>query len=176
MPVERTLARVEEDLAAGRRLLARQRLRGLIGSMPQRLDVRERLAEVYRLDGDLQQAGRWSYLARERNPEEVAAFERAFRDPVRLMRALEWRGSEEDATDDVARERLREVRARAEAKAKRKVGWEKPPRPEVRVPGRHDRLVDAGCAVVGVGLVLLAVLGLLALVVHGLQVLTRWLT
>jgi hypothetical protein len=55
--VEKTLNRVAVDLAAGRVPMARQRLRGLVGSMPTRLDLRQRLAEVYRLEGDSAQAG-----------------------------------------------------------------------------------------------------------------------
>lgn len=175
MTVERTLARVEEDLAAGRPHLARQRLHGLVGAFPQRLDLRERLAELYRLDGDLQQAGRWSYLARERDLAEVAAFERAFAgEPVRLMRALGWEGSEQDAADDVARERLREVRVRAEAAAGEPVPWRKPARPVPPPFTREDRLLQAGCAVVGVALVLLTGTGLVALILQGLGVVGRW--
>ncbi|MFF1508958.1 DUF6584 family protein [Streptomyces sp. NPDC058326] len=52
MPVPNTLARVDEDLTAGRVPMARQRLRGLISSYPQDLTLRRRLAEVYRLYGE----------------------------------------------------------------------------------------------------------------------------
>jgi len=48
VPVEQTLARVEAELARGDTAMAKQRLRGLIGSYPHRLDLRERLARVYR--------------------------------------------------------------------------------------------------------------------------------
>ena len=56
---QETLMRVREDIAAGRLSLARQRLRGLVGSYPQRLDLREQLAELYRREGIPSQAGRW---------------------------------------------------------------------------------------------------------------------
>ena len=88
MPVELTLARASEDLAAGRHGLARQRLTDLQRTYPCRLDVRERLAEVFRVEGIPDQAGRWTYLSEEPDPAEIAAFELAYGgDPVRLMRA-----------------------------------------------------------------------------------------
>jgi hypothetical protein len=106
--IERTLVRVEEDLRAGRSQLAVQRMRSLIGSFPQRLDFRERIAELYRAQGNLAQAGRWSYLAEVRDPREEEAFHKAFgRDPARMMRALAWRGSEDDAATTIAQELLR---------------------------------------------------------------------
>ncbi|HET9655283.1 MAG TPA: DUF6584 family protein [Kineosporiaceae bacterium] len=46
MTVEQTLVKVEADLAAGDVPMARQRLQGLVGSFPQRLDLRERPAEL----------------------------------------------------------------------------------------------------------------------------------
>ncbi len=48
---EETLARVAGDLGSGHLSMARQRLRGLVGSHPQRLDLREQLAELYRREG-----------------------------------------------------------------------------------------------------------------------------
>jgi len=113
MPVDRTLARVEADLAAGELALACRRLEGLVTSFPERLDLREQLAEVCRRRGDRVQAGRWSYLAERRDPAEVAAFERSARRPVRRMRALAWVTDPETAATAVARERLTELRDRA---------------------------------------------------------------
>lgn len=127
MSLERTLARVEAELQAGELMSALGRLRGLRGTYPQNLEVRDRLAEVYRRVGDPVQAGRWAYLAEHRLPDETAAFERAFgRDPVRLMGALRWSGSEDDAATEIARQRLTEVRTRAERHAGRKLMWERP--------------------------------------------------
>ena len=51
MAVDDTLRRVEADLARGDLHMARQRLRGLVGSFPTRLDLRERLAEACRATG-----------------------------------------------------------------------------------------------------------------------------
>jgi hypothetical protein len=39
------------------------------------MDLREKLAHVYRLQGDLVQAGRWTYLADERARAQPSNFE-----------------------------------------------------------------------------------------------------
>lgn len=174
MPVERTLERVDADVAAGRRALARQRLRGLVDAFPERLDLRERLAALYRLDGDAAQAGRWSYLSADADPREVAAFERAYRgDPIALMKALAWRRPEHDAATAVARERLRALRERAEADAGAPVDWADPRRPHP--PARWWEPVAAGVAgVVVLALVVLFVVGVTSLVVRGWYVVLGW--
>ena len=123
--VERTLAKVDEDLRAGDVQMARTRLKSLVLSLPHRLEARERLADVYRLDGNLVEAGRWSYLSEHPDPAEVAAFEQACgNNPVRIMRGLRWPGPDETAAaTEHAQLRLLDVRARAEAKAGKKLEW-----------------------------------------------------
>jgi hypothetical protein len=156
--VERTLARVEDDLRIGDVTMARTRLKSLVQSLPHRLDARERLADVCRLDGDRAEAGRWSYLSEQRDPREVAAFERACgRDPVRIMRGLRWRGSEEAATTELARQRLLDVRARAEAKAGKKLDWSARGR-DVGGPW-WEGVFTIGCLVAGLVLIALVVIG-----------------
>lgn len=114
--VERTLQRVQADLADGDTAMARRRLTSLVAAFPERLDVREHLARVCRLQGDHVQAGRWSYLADERHPAEVAAFEQATPDPVKRMRALQWPVAPDAASTAVARERLRDLLEQARRK------------------------------------------------------------
>ena len=62
---------VELDLGEGRLALARQRLRGLVGSLPFRLDLRMLRTELYRREGGLAQAGRWSHLDEGRLDHEA---------------------------------------------------------------------------------------------------------
>jgi len=163
MTVERTLARVEEDLSVGDVTMARTRLSSLVRSLPHRLDARERLAHVCRLSGDLVEAGRWSYLSEHRDQSEVAAFERACgKDPVRIMRALRWRSSEEAATTEVARQRLLDVRGRAEAKTGRTLDWSDKGR-EAGDPWWKDAFA-VGCLVTGVVLLGLVVVGTVTVV------------
>lgn len=163
MTVERTFAKVEEDLRTGDVDMALTRSRDLVRSLPHRIDARERLAGLQRLRGNAIEAGRWSYLSAERDADEVAAFERACGDdPVRIMRALEWRGPEADASTETARERLLEVRARAQATSRRTITWESAGR-EVGGSSGED-LWLLGCSVVAIVLVGLAVVGAVTVV------------
>lgn len=109
MPVELTLRRAAEEVERGDLasvLRARQRLVGLVTSYPDRLDLRDRLASVYRLLGDAAQAGRWSYLSEVRDEAEVAAFERAYRTPMARLAAMNWVSGEAGAATETARQRL----------------------------------------------------------------------
>jgi hypothetical protein len=109
MPVELTLHKAAEELHQGDLasvLRARQRVAGLVGTYPHRLDLRERLAEVYRVLGQPAQAGRWTYLSEERDPEELLAFERAYRRAEARLIALSWQGRVDEAPTETARTRL----------------------------------------------------------------------
>lgn len=105
----------------------RRALKNQVRSEPRRLDLREELAAAYRAEGNASQAGRWSYLAEQVDPDELRAFARSCRDdPVEMMRALRWTGSEEDADTEPARVRLRALRAQARTHTGRRVSWEQP--------------------------------------------------
>ena len=156
--MERTLARVDADLRAGNVQMARTRLDSLVRSLPHRLDARDRLADVCRLEGDLVEAGRWSYLSEHPDPAEVAAFEHACGDnPVRIMRGLRWPGPDEAAATEHAQVRLLDVRARAEAKAGKTLQWTDHGR-DVGSPW-PDIVFGGGCAVVVIVLVALLAIG-----------------
>lgn len=164
MPIERTLERVDALLAGGDLAGARVRLRSLVAHAPRRLDVRERLAEVYRREGAAQEAGRWGYLGEDVTPQELRAFARANGgDARRMMAALRWEGPEDGAGTPVAEERLRALRATAEDATGRPVDWADPlPGPEPASPW-FDLVV----------LVVLLALG--ACVVVGAVTIVRWL-
>jgi Tfp pilus assembly protein FimV len=170
MPIDQTLRRVDADLEQGRVLPAINRLRNLTRAHPDRLDVRLRLAEVYRSQGELAQAGRWSFLAEEMEPAELGAFERQFRAAAGRLAALRLREGT-DALGPRAKQRLHRLREAAAEETGRRLTAD-------------GRLVDAhstasniaeglGCAAVVVA-VMLAVIGLGALVVHGAQVVLGW--
>lgn len=166
MTVERTLARVDEDLRKGDLAMARRRLRSLVEAKPQELVVRERLADVYRREGATVEAGRWSYLSEKRVEREVAAYERACgRDPVRIMRGLRWTGTASDATTGLAQERLREVKAAAEGKAGKDLDWSSRGR-DTADPWWQDAF-GLGCGAVLLAILVLAVIGAVTVV--------RWL-
>jgi len=126
MPLTETLARVDADLAAGRVPVARQRLRGLISSFPHDLSLRRRLAEVYRLYGDVAEAGRWMYLEEDRNAEETAAFEARYGSPGWRMKALAWHGPEAKAATAFSERQLVAVRTACAEKLGHPVDWDDP--------------------------------------------------
>ncbi|MFD6417300.1 DUF6584 family protein [Streptomyces sp. NPDC060194] len=119
MPITETLGRVDADLAAGRVPVARQRLRGLVGSYPRDLE----LSGVYRAYGEPAEAGRWSYLAEDRDPDETRAFEERYATPLERMAALAWRGPAAEAGTAFAREQLAGVAEAAARQLGRGVDW-----------------------------------------------------
>jgi len=162
MPLRDTLARVDEDLAAGRVPVARQRLRGLVSSFPDDLTLRRRLAEIYRLYGEPAEAGRWMYLEPDRDAAETSAFEARYGTPAQRMRALAWRGSESLAPTAFAREQLEAVRAACSDSMGRPVDWDAVPSGPKTDSGNNpfvDFLAGAGC--------LVAVVAFLAIWVNG---------
>ncbi|GAA2772355.1 DUF6584 family protein [Streptomyces showdoensis] len=172
MPLHETLARVDADLAAGRVPMARQRLRGLVGSFPDDLALRRRLGEVYRLYGEPAEAGRWTYLEEDRDPAEVAAFEARYHAPGHRMKALAWSGPESAAGSAVARTRLAQVREECSRALGRPVDWSMPLEEleacePVAEAGGKERLADlaagAGCLLAVVAAIALWVNGLVAL-------------
>jgi hypothetical protein len=62
----------------------------MIAIDPDDMEIREVLASVYRTTGNRVEAGRWSFLAAEVLPEEVAAFERANPAPWLRLRLLRY--------------------------------------------------------------------------------------
>ncbi|MER6101931.1 DUF6584 family protein [Streptomyces sp. NPDC001832] len=123
MALKETLERVDADLAVGRVPMARQRLRGLVSSYPHHPALRRRLADIYRMYGDPAEAGRWTYLEEDRLPDEVAAFEKRYCDPVHRMRALAWQGPESAADSPFTEQQLAAVRAAASKALGRPVTW-----------------------------------------------------
>ncbi|MFJ6902833.1 DUF6584 family protein [Streptomyces griseoluteus] len=151
MPLIDTLARVDEDLAAGRVPVARQRLRGLVSSFPFDPAPRRRLAEVYRLYGETAQAGRWMYLEEDRDAAETAAFEARYPVPAERRAALGWDGPDSLAPTVFAREQLAALPAVS---------------PKVETSGHADAkgsLAAAGCLVLAIAFLAIWVIGVVAL-------------
>lgn len=126
--VDDVLAEVEDDLAHGDHASARRRLREALVTRPHRLDLRQRLAEVYRMLGDLPQAGRWGFLEEHAPADEIQAFRTACgNDAALMLEALAWGEDDEGEEEDdaqvtaVAWERIAEVR-RAYAAARKSEG------------------------------------------------------
>jgi hypothetical protein len=107
------LARVKQDLAAGHTYLATQRLRTLVASHPDDLEIYRLLAAVYRQTGNLAEAGRWGFLTDEVRPDELAAFARVHADPWSRVRLLRWTGDPATLAGPIQR-RLGDLLAEAE--------------------------------------------------------------
>jgi hypothetical protein len=151
------LARVKQDLALGHTHTATQRLRTLLAIQPDDLELRDRLATVYRQTGNLVEAGRWGFLTSTLSQAELIAFERANPDPWLRLRILRWEGDEAALPDQSARARLRELVAAADqAGPPSTYGG---PLGPTRPPGRFTDSATIPCLFV---LVVLGVLGLLA--------------
>ena len=82
--------RVESDLALGHTFVAIQRLTTLVQANPKELELRAFLARVHLATGNWVEAGRWSYLEKDRDPKALAAFERAVPHPRARLSALHW--------------------------------------------------------------------------------------
>jgi hypothetical protein len=166
MPIEQTLRRVDADLEQGRVLPGINRLRGLVREVPDRLDLRLRLAAVYRSQGELAQAGRWSFLAEDVDAVELAAFERQFRTAAGRLAAIAWTGGTDDLGPQ-ATERLTALRAAVAAETGRVLTKDgslaEKPRP-----------VEAALTALGCSAAVLALIGLGALVVHGARMVIGW--
>ncbi|AEG45259.1 DUF6584 family protein [Isoptericola variabilis] len=170
MPIEQTLRRVDAELEHGRVLPAINRLRSLVREYPERLDVRFRLAEVYRSQGDLAQAGRWAFLAEHVDPAELAALERQFRTAAHRLAAVAWTASSENIGPRAAR-RLEALREEAARETGRRLTEDSR---FVDTRSTVEKVVEGlGCAAVVVAAIL-ATVGLGALVVHGARVVVGW--
>jgi hypothetical protein len=120
---------------------------GLVGTYPSRLDLRDKLAAVYRVLGDTVQAGRWSYLSEVRDEAEVAAFEHAYKTAVARLTALNWVGGEAAADTETARTRLMALHLAAKEEIQEQLAVAPTPRRS-----------SVSAALIGLGLILLAVL------------------
>ncbi|MFJ5925305.1 DUF6584 family protein [Kitasatospora sp. NPDC092948] len=114
MSVESTLAKAAADLREERVDLARDRLRGLLSSLPTDLTVRRELAHAYAGPPTRSEAGRWNYLDESLTTEQLVAFERQFRDPGLRLAALRWPDPDHNPpSTELARRRLAALHRRA---------------------------------------------------------------
>ena len=126
--------------------------------------------------GDPVEAGRWSYLSEHRDAKEQKAFESAYaRDPLLLMAALCWRGTEDDAATDEARQRLTDLRARAERKKGGPVPWERPRYDADGEQTRRQKVVVSLVVAWIIMLVALGVIGAAGAVFNGIRIVHGWL-
>lgn len=153
------LARVAADLARGHTHPAIQRLSSLVTVHPTDLDLRRRLAAVYRMVGNRIEAGRWAYLDPAADPAETAAFERAFPTPAGRLAALRWPDLAGLAATEYARRRLQTLARAADG----------------HLPAGGRRLPRTRSRSLGVAVVAAVAFLVTAFAVLGLVTLAQWL-
>ena len=170
MSLEESLKRVERDVAAGDYGRARDRLHGLIGAYPERMDLRRRLGDVY---GELRypsMAGRFWYLEEEKSPEMEAAC-RAFEkscgnNPVLMLQALKYRGGLRGREETFAGKRLAALAARAQREHGYRHNFERTQTPAGVLGLREslgEKLLSVGCTALVVTAVVLMIVGLITI-------------
>ncbi|GIE30425.1 hypothetical protein Ait01nite_034700 [Actinoplanes italicus] len=107
------LSRVDADLERGDTRLAARRLTSLLMADPQDLEIRARLADVYRRAGDVAEAGRWAFLTEDAEPHETAAFATKHRSPADRLRLLRLRGENPRELGPLAESRYSDLVASA---------------------------------------------------------------
>lgn len=123
------IERAASDAQDGRYGVARHRLKNYLVDRNGDLAARALLAQYYRADGYLDEAGRWGYLGGA-TPTEVAAYEHqcAHRrhsawTATYILRGLHWTGPVESAPDDV-RTILADLENRSDREAA--AWWDRP--------------------------------------------------
>ncbi|GEM_PF-762758 len=166
----RALSRVQDDIQRGDLGKARDRLHGLVARYPDDLTLRARLAEVYAELQYPRMAGRYWYLEPEKTPgmlEACRTFEESCgRDALQMLLAIKFRGD-----PAVLPTHSREILEGLQRHSVEQHGYY----PDLRRRGRErwkparrlttaDRVVAVLFAAFLIGLVVLAAIGLLAVV------------
>ena len=174
MPIEKTLEKIDADVASGDLGKARDRLHGLLATYPEDLALRRRLGDVYWQLQYPAMAGRYWYLEESKTPDMVAACEAFERScggsPFHLLLALRFQGNVEAISDTYAGRKLLALQERVRDENRYHIDFQKRGADRYRpVPrkGWADKALIGGC-VVGV----LTVLGLMGI---GLYAVLAWL-
>jgi hypothetical protein len=168
---ERTLSRIDAEIAAGDLGKARDRLHGLIATYPNALELRLKLGDVYWQLKYPAMAGRYWYLAEEKTPamtEACRAFEKSCgNDPLQMLLALKFRGEFETIRDTSAGRSLLALQKQVNDQRRQRIELGRRGREkygESRFSGAGGKLLLAGCSVGALIALVLMVAGLVAIV------------
>jgi hypothetical protein len=117
------LAQVERDIECGHTHLALQRLAALAAEHPDDLEIRAVRGQINHRVGNFAEAGRWGFLTEEVDPEDLAAFERAFKHPWDRLRALKLRYDPRSVLGPRALQRFTELVALADESGPDSLVW-----------------------------------------------------
>jgi hypothetical protein len=159
-PKERTLEKVEAEIAAGKLGIARDRLHGLVNTFPCDLALRSRLGDVCAGLGYPIEAGRFWYLDNNPTPERapsIAAFEKhCENDPTIIFRRLRLKCSPEEFTDPDVAGKVAQLISECVSRGLTPPNYAK----QTRATPWKDRLFLYGCVTLLVLGILLAAIGI----------------
>ncbi len=179
MPLDQTLKKIDQEIAASDYGKARERLHGLLSTYPDDLMLRRKLGEVYWKLHYIQRAGCYWYLEEEKTPEMLSAcrsFERACgHDPLKILLALKFRGNVDAIQGEFAGRTLLGLHEQARRTHRNYVDFRHKGAEKYHQPGQaRDRASRyAGRLwLIGCGVIILLVLALAA---FGALSLFRWI-
>ncbi|MEQ1823689.1 MAG: DUF6584 family protein [Fimbriimonadaceae bacterium] len=107
MPRDQTLLKIEEDIAEGRLGIARDRLRGLIQSLPDDLKLREKMGDINWALGYPVEAGCFWFMVKEPTEQQSEAIARFIKscngDSDAIAKRLNFRGQVSSNVSDEIR-------------------------------------------------------------------------
>jgi hypothetical protein len=175
MPLQKSLAIVEQDIRNGDLGKARDRLLGLSTAYPDDLNIRHRLGEIYWNLRFPAMAGRYWYLEERTSPqiqEACAAFEHAFgNDPLQMYQAIKFKGEISLIEGTFAGQILVSLREQAQEKYPTHPIFLNPAG-DIEITAKPKRPIPGIVIAIGCGVI--ALLGL-ALMIIGLITVSHWL-
>jgi hypothetical protein len=150
---KKTRQNIQRDIEQGNLGKVRDRLHGLLVTYPNELSLRKELGDIYYRLQDLQMAGRYWYLEKEKTVEMTRAcllFEKECGDnPAVIARALKFKEDKEQIHDLCIQEML--------SQTQRTVIGKLIEPPEEETIG--DKLIVAGCALIFLTVVSFLIIG-----------------
>ena len=163
MPIEKTLERIDADVASGDFGKARDRLHGLLATYPEDMALRHRLGDLYWQLQYPAMAGRYWYMEESKTPDMVAACEAFERScggsPFHILLALKFQGNVVAIGDTYAGRVLLALQKRVRVEYRYDIDFQKRGANRYRpVPreGLRDKALIGGCivgALTGLGLI-----------------------
>jgi len=167
MPIEQTLAKIEQEIAAKDYDKARDRLLGLISTYPDDLSLRRRLGDVYWMRQNPKQAGRFWFLVADKSPEMASAcreFAQSCQDdPLKILLGLRFKGDVAAIEDDYARNTIQTLHEEAKAKHRNYVDFQARGAAKYKPPAQINRYIGiaalVGCLIILAMVLVLVVIG-----------------
>lgn len=159
--------RIEEDMKAGRKKKACDRLRNLINEFPDDISLREKLGQIYYDSGFLDEAGKFWILSEPKNSEMKQAVE-LYKNSLgnsgnAILKDIVFRGDKNKLSNH-AKDILKELESDSLKKVKRVPDFKRKQREKGNYTESKDSFLNTVkfCLVMG-GVILLPILGFIKL-------------